>query len=55
MDRKSVTVVLDRALAEQLDNWRRRQADIPTIAEGVREGIRRLVARGIANDEDARA
>jgi len=48
---KSVTVVFDRALAEQLEDWRRRQPRIPTIAEGVR----RLVARGIANDKDARA
>jgi len=48
---RSVHVVFDRALAEQLADWRRRQPQIPTIAEGVR----RLVARGIANDEDARA
>jgi|GraSoi_2013_40cm_1033754.scaffolds.fasta_scaffold101620_2 hypothetical protein len=48
---KSVRVVFDRALAEQLEDWRRRQPRIPTIAEGVR----RLVARGIANDKDARA
>jgi hypothetical protein len=48
---KSVRVVFDRALAEQLEDWRRRQPRIPTIAESVR----RFVARGIANDEDARA
>ena len=49
--RKSVRVVFDRALAEQLEDWRRRQPSIPTIAKT----IRHLVARGIANDEDARA
>ena len=48
----SFRVVFDHALAEQLENWRRRQHPrIPTAAEG----IRRLVARGIASDEDARA
>ena len=30
---KSVRVVFDRALAEQLEDWRRRQPRIPTIAE----------------------
>ena len=50
-DRKSVRVVFDRALAEELENWRRRQpGSIPSIAEGVR----RLVARAIANDDHAR-
>jgi len=48
---KSVRVVFDDELARQLEDWRRRQPQIPTIAEGVR----RLVARGIANDEPARA
>jgi hypothetical protein len=50
-DRKSVTVVFDRALVDQIDDWRRRQREIPTVAEGVR----RLVARGIAHDEHTRA
>ena len=49
--KSSFRVVFDHALAEQLENWRRRQPRIPTVAEG----IRRLVARGIASDEDARA
>ena len=49
--RKSVRVVFDRTLAEQLEDWRRRQPEIPTIAKAVRH----LLARGIANDEDARA
>ena len=49
--RKSIRVVFDHALAEQLEDWRRRQPEIPTIAKAVRH----LLARGIANDEDARA
>jgi hypothetical protein len=48
---KSIHVVFDDELVRQLEDWRRRQPRIPTIAEG----IRRLVTRGIANDEDARA
>jgi len=47
---KSIHVVFDRALAERLEDWRRRQPQIPTIAEGVR----RLVDRAIANDDHAR-
>ena len=43
---KSVRVVFDHDLAEQLEDWRRRQPRIPTIAEGVR----RLVARAIASE-----
>ena len=48
---KSIRVVFDGDLAEQLEDWRRRQPEIPTIAKAVRH----LLARGIANDEDARA
>ena len=48
--RKSIRVVFDGALAEQLEDWRRRQPQIPSIAEGVR----RLVARAIASDDHAR-
>jgi hypothetical protein len=48
--RKSVHVVFDDELVRRIDDWRRRQPEIPTIAAGVR----RLVARGLANDEHAR-
>jgi hypothetical protein len=47
---KAIHVRFDRALAERLEDWRRRQPEIPTIAEGVR----RLVDRAIANDDHAR-
>jgi hypothetical protein len=51
VSKSSFRVVFDHALAEQLENWRRRQPRIPTVAEG----IRRVGARGIANDEHSSA
>lgn len=44
--RKPVTVVFNGALADQIDDWRRRQPEIPTVAAGVR----RLVARAVETE-----
>jgi hypothetical protein len=37
-------VRMTRAERESLDDWRRRQREIPTRPEAIREAIRRLVA-----------
>jgi hypothetical protein len=46
---KSIRVTFDDELARSLEDWRRRQPTIPTVSEGVR----RLVARALANENVA--
>jgi Arc/MetJ-type ribon-helix-helix transcriptional regulator len=44
-------VRMTRAERDSLDDWRRRQREIPSRPEAIREAIRRLVAESRADSE----